>query len=267
VPQLAVVGNLSLDLVNGRPPRVGGAPFHAARALRVLGRPALILAKCAHEDRPTLLPPLIGLGLPVVWLGGASTAGFSFQYDGDRRAMTVDSLGDAWTPEDAREVGEARWVHVGALAQSDFPLETLAELSRRRRVSFDGQGLVRPPRTGPLELDDGFDRELLRHISVLKLAEEEAGVVVGGAPDEEGLSSLGVPEVLVTLGSQGSLLLADGRLQQIPAAPIEEEIDPTGAGDAFAAGYLVARSAGHAPAAAARRATSVVAGLLGRRLR
>jgi sugar/nucleoside kinase (ribokinase family) len=45
------------------------------------------------------------------------------------------------------------------------------------------------------------------------------------------------------------------------------EIDPTGAGDAFAAAYLVSRSTGHAPTAAARRATALVAGLLGRRLK
>jgi sugar/nucleoside kinase (ribokinase family) len=45
------------------------------------------------------------------------------------------------------------------------------------------------------------------------------------------------------------------------------EVDPTGAGDAFAAAYLASRATGHGPRAAARRATAVVAGLLGRRLR
>jgi sugar/nucleoside kinase (ribokinase family) len=267
VPQLAVVGNLSRDLVDGAPPQVGGAPFHAARALRVLGRPGLIAAKCARADRPTLLPPLIALGLPVVWLSGSSTAGFSLRYEGDRREMTVDALGDPWTPQDARQVGDVRWVHVGALAQSDFPPETLAELARGRRVSFDGQGLVRPERTGPLELDGGYDPEVLRHVSVLKLAEEEAHAVLGREPDEESLRSLGVPEVVVTRGSRGSLVLADGRLEPVAALPVAGRVDPTGAGDAFAAAYLVSRSSGHRPAAAARRATALVSGLLGRRLR
>jgi len=40
----------------------------------------------------------------------------------------------------------------------------------------------------------------------------------------------------------------------------------TGAGDSFLAAYLVSRSAGYAPVASARRATAVVAGLLGQRL-
>jgi sugar/nucleoside kinase (ribokinase family) len=263
VPALAVVGNLSRDLVDGGPPRVGGAPFWAARALRVLGSPAVVAVKCADADRRLLAPPLIALGLPVVWLGGSSTATFSFSYDGDRREMTVEELGDPWTPEDVGGL-TARWVHVGALARSDFPAETLAAIGGR--VSYDGQGLVRPDRTGPLELDADFDPEVLRHVDVLKLAEDEARVLVG-EPTEESLRSLGVPEVVVTLGSRGSVVLANGRLERVAAQPVSGEIDPTGAGDAFAAAYLVSRSGGHAPAAAARRATALVAGLLGRRLR
>jgi len=264
VRPLAVVGNLSRDLVDGSPPRAGGAPFHAARALRVLGRPALVGAKCAHSDRDSLLTPLVRLGLPVLWRGGSSTAAFSFRYEGDRRVMVVEALGDPWGLADLYGLERADWVHVGALARSDFPAKTLAELARDRRVSFDGQGLVRPERTGPLELDAAYDPEVLRHVSILKLAEEEARTLVG-EPDESALRSLGVPEVVVTLGSEGSLVLADGKLEKVPAQAAGE-VDPTGAGDAFSAVYLASRSSGHAPAAAARRATALVAGLLARRI-
>jgi sugar/nucleoside kinase (ribokinase family) len=266
VRPLAVVGNLSRDLVDGGPPRAGGAPFHAARALRVLGRPALVGAKCAHVDRDSLLTPLVRLGLPVLWRGGSSTATFAFRYEGDRRVMDVRALGDPWTAADLHGLERTDWVHVGALARSDFPAETLAQLGRERHVSLDGQGLARPERTGPLELDADYDPEVLRHVSILKLSEEEARAVVG-EPGEDALRSLGVPEVVVTLGSSGSLVLADGKLERVPARPVGGEVDPTGAGDAFAAAYLVSRSTGHAPAAAARRATALVAGLLGRRLR
>jgi sugar/nucleoside kinase (ribokinase family) len=265
VRPLAVVGNLSRDLVDGGPPRAGGAPFHAARALRILGRPALVGAKCADSDRDSLLTPLVRLGLPVLWRGGSSTATFAFRYEGDRRLMEVKALGDAWTTADLHGLERADWVHVGGLARSDFPAETLAALARDRRLSFDGQGLVRPARTGPLELDADYDPEVLQHVSILKLAEEEARTLVG-EPDEESLRSLGVPEVVVTLGSEGSLVLADGKLARVPARPVGGKVDPTGAGDAFSVVYLASRSTGHAPAAAARRATALVAGLLGRNL-
>jgi sugar/nucleoside kinase (ribokinase family) len=179
--------------------------------------------------------------------------------------MVVDALGPSWTPADLRGLERAGWVHVGALARSDFPAATLAALARDRRVSFDGQGLVRPDRTGPLELDAEYDPEVLRHVSVLKLAEDEARTLVG-EPTGEALRALGVPEVLVTLGSRGSLVFAEGLLVAVPARPLEGKVDPTGAGDAFSAAYLVSRATGYAPVAAARRATALVAGLLGRRL-
>jgi len=264
VRPLAVVGNLSRDLVDGEP-RAGGAPLHAARALRVLGRPSIVAVKSADADRRLLLPPLVRLGVPVLWRGGEVTSAFSFRYDGDRREMVVDALGPSWTPADLRGLERADWVHVGALARSDFPAATLAALARERRVSFDGQGLVRPDRTGPLELDADYDPEVLRHVSVLKLAEDEARTLVG-EPTGEALRALGVPEVLVTLGSRGSLVLAEGGLVAVPARPVEGKVDPTGAGDAFSAAYLVSRATGYAPVAAARRATALVAGLLGRRL-
>jgi sugar/nucleoside kinase (ribokinase family) len=266
VRPLAVVGNLSRDLVDGAAPRVGGPPFHAARALRVLAQPALVAAKCAEADRRLLVPPLVRLGLPVLWRAGDTTAAFSFRYEGDRREMNVDAIGPTWTRSDLYGLDRVEWVHVGALARTDFPAETLAALARGRRVSFDGQGLTRPARTGPLQLDGGYDPDVLRRVSILKLAEEEARVLVG-EPEEDALRSLGVPEVVVTLGSQGSLVLADGRLERVTAPPASGKVDPTGAGDAFAAAYLVSRATGHAPRAAARRATALVAGLLGRRLR
>ena len=256
---LAVVGNLSLDRVDGGEPRAGGAPFHAARALRLLGRPALVAAKAADRDRRLLLPPLVRFGLPVLWRGGDATAAFSFSYDGDRRSMVVDALGPAWSPDDLRGLERADWVHVGALARSDFPAATLAGLARGRHLGLDGQGLARPDRTGPLALDADYDPAVLRHVSVLKLAEEEAFALLGGT-DEDALRSLGVPEVVVTLGSRGSLVLAGGRLAPVPVRPVER--DPTGAGDAFLAAYLASRASGYAPVPSARRASAIVAALL-----
>ena len=250
---IALIGNLSRDVLPGTAPRVGGGSYHGARALQRLRVPARVVARCAVADKDALVPPLVRLGTPVRFVPGQSTATFSFSYEGDVRSMTIDALGDAWSPADLPELPSGRWVHVAPLARHEFPLETIAALAKRRRISLDGQGLVRAPRVGPLRLDGDFDRELLQHIWVLKLADEEAEVL--GDP-----AALGVREVVVTHGSRGSTVYCGGRAELVPARAFPG--DPTGAGDAFATAYVVARNAGFAPAAAARRATAVVAYLI-----
>ena len=244
---LAVVGNLSIDRIDGRLPRIGGGPYHAARALRLLAARGELVARCGDADRRVLLPRLATLGLPLQLLHGVSTTAFTFEYDGENRTMRLDAIGDAWTPRDARAVDRrVRWLHVAPLLRSDFPVETLAELARGRRLLLDAHGLVRRPQVGPLAMDGDFDPAILRHVTILKLADEEAEIV----------GEVDVPERLVTLGSNGAIVYAKGSETFVPARPLAR--DPTGAGDAFAAAYLVSRAAGHAPAASARRATSVV---------
>jgi sugar/nucleoside kinase (ribokinase family) len=252
---IALIGNLSRDLVPGRPPRAGGGPYHGARALQRLRVPATVIARCAERDREALVPPLVRLGTPAQYVHGRSTATFSFSYNGDLRTMAMDALGDVWQPADIPELPSGDWAHIAPLARGEFPVETIAALARRRRVSFDGQGLVRVPQVGPLQLNDDFDREILRHLWVLKLAEEEAAVL--GDP-----AALGVREVLVTHGSRGSTVYHAGKAEYVPAHPLAT--DPTGAGDAYATAYIVARSEGFAPVGAARRATAVVASMLSR---
>ena len=249
---IALLGNLSRDFLPGRPPHVGGGAYHGARALQRLRVPARIITRCATADRAALLPPIIRLGTPVRYVAGETTASFSISYEGDRRTMSVDALGDTWRPHDVPEL-RSRWIHIAALSRVEWPAATLAGLARRHRVSFDGQGLVRPAATGPLVLDGDFDRDLLRHIWVLKLADEEAAVVGD-------IDALRVKEVLVTHGSRGSTVYCGGAHEFVPAHAVDR--DPTGAGDAFMAAYIVGRNAGFAPVGAARRATAVVASLL-----
>jgi sugar/nucleoside kinase (ribokinase family) len=258
---VAVIGSLSLDFVDGGAPRIGGAPVYAARALRALGATAVIAAKCAAPDRHLLLPPLIRLGLPVRWQDSAVSAAFSFSYEREERRMAIEAIADPWQPAEALDcVGDARWVQVAPLSRADFPAETLAALARGRRLLLDGQGLARPARLGPLVLDAEYDPELLRFVSVLKLSSDEAELLVDGY-DERALGRLGVGEVVVTLGSRGCIVFADGVAELVRAHPVAAA-DPTGAGDAFAAGYVVAREGGAAPTAAARRAATLVSDLL-----
>ena len=58
------------------------------------------------------------------------------------------------------------------------------------------------------------------------------------------LANWGVKEVLLTLGSMGSVIYADGEFHEIPAYPPTEIVDATGCGDTYMAGYLYMRNKG-----------------------
>ena len=126
--------------------------------------------------------------------------------------MAIGDTGAPWTVADARAVGRADWVQVGALTRADFPADVLAALARDRRVALDGQALVRPPGPGPLVLDADFDPAVLEHVTALKLNEEEVEALGG----EERVAELGVPELLLTHGSTGGVVIARGVRERIP---------------------------------------------------
>jgi sugar/nucleoside kinase (ribokinase family) len=265
---VAVVGNLARDRIDGGPPQPGGCPFFAAHAFRMLGRDGRIVTRRAERDRELFEAPVRSLGLPVTVLPAVETAGFDHEYDGEKRTTTVTALGEPWQPSVVRELGDGvGWVHVAPLLRSDFPPETLVELARgKRSLSLDGQGLVREPRLGRLEQNADFDRAVLAPLSVLKLSEEEARIVAGGEFDAAAAASLGVREILVTLGSRGEDVWIDGRMTHLPTTPVLG-VETTGAGDAFMVAYAVARIDGASPLDAARSASALVGTMLAARKR
>jgi 2-dehydro-3-deoxygluconokinase len=107
------------------------------------------------------------------------------------------------------------------------------------RVSFDVNFRSKLWRT---EEAREFVEEILPHVYLLFAGDEEA-TVLWGRDDEalvRELAHRGPDEVVLKTGSTGSLALVDGEVLEHPAFTVAE-VDPVGAGDAFAAGYL----AGH----------------------
>lgn len=259
---IAALGNLARDIVAGAEPRPGGGVYYATRALARLGADAHAEASCSAEHRTALVPPLEAFGLPVTWHESSTTTEYSFHYEGDRRIMRQEAVGDPWTPEQAlTAAADAPWVDVCALTRTDFPPETLAALAADGRLLLvDLQGLVRTATIGPLHTDEHIG-DVLRHLEVLKLNDEEAETLVGSAEPDRMLA-LGVPEVILTLGSQGAWIVTPELVEHVPAVPVEGAVDPTGAGDTYSVTYLVQRARGAEPVEAARIAAATVSAFL-----
>src|SRR5437867_6156973 len=119
--------------------------------------------------------------------------------------------------------------------QPDLQMEVLEQVSNARLTVLDTMELwiitTRPQLT-----------EVIKRVDVLLMSEEEirqythcASIVAGVRQ----LLDMGLQYVVVKQGSYGALLFgADGTYFSAPTYPLEEVIDPTGAGDAFAGGFL-----------------------------
>jgi sugar/nucleoside kinase (ribokinase family) len=266
---VALVGNLSLDRVAGAAPRVGGAVHYGSLAAARIDADVRVAARCAVADRAVALEPVLATGLPVAWGPSDVTTSFAFHYEGERRVMAVTAVADPWRAADvagwaAATLQRATWVHVGALLRSDFDADTLAAIAASgAKLLVDAQGLVRLGRMGPLTRDADVGDRVLTTITALKLNESEARLLAGGVTRER-LRALGVPEVVLTLGSSGSLVVTAGTAERIAAEPVDVP-DPTGAGDTYALGYAVARAAGADPVEAGRSASMLVGDVLAAR--
>jgi len=271
MPRAAIIGNLVLDVVAGAAERPGGAVWYCARALAAIDpRADVVLAcRCAAADHEALVPWLEEFGFPVHWRPAQRTTRFSFHYEGNRRIMSIDEIAEPWSAADVdgwvgEAIGAAAWVVVGGLTRVDFPLEALAALTARgHRLVLDAHALVRHGEVGPLVTDGAVDRAALGHITALKLNDEEAEQLCGGT-HEAALRTLGIPEVILTLGSEGALIVSGNATAHVDAVPVEGDVDPTGAGDSFLLAYGHARVNGAGPAEAGRIASRFVSTMITR---
>ena len=83
-------------------------------------------------------------------------------------------------------------------------------------------------------------------VDLLFANEVEALQLTGASALGEALAMLAekVPTLVITRGAEGALALDRGEGIEVPAAPVRQVVDTTGAGDLFTAGFLVARARG-----------------------
>jgi sugar/nucleoside kinase (ribokinase family) len=110
----------------------------------------------------------------------------------------------------------------------------LDQVESRRLVGMDSMNLW--IETTPSEL-----RDVLQRVQVVKIDDSEARELAGTFNLRKAagaIQSLGPETLIATRGSHGAMLFTGDGMFSAPAYPLEEERDPTGAGDSFAGGFF-----------------------------
>ena len=231
MPRLLALGHVSRDR-RACGDVLGGSVAYGALAARRLGWEAAILTSAGPDFEPERELP----GIPVFLRRSSATTRFVNEYDEDgerhqvvtARADDVDlaALPDEWADPDVLLLGPLVGELAGVAATS-LAAGCVGAIAQGYVRALDASGEVTAKEWARPERD-------LPGVHVLFLSERDL-------PDAEARARellAHVPMVALTRGWRGLTLLTRQGVHEVPSLP-RPEVDPTGAGDVFAAGFLV----------------------------
>jgi sugar/nucleoside kinase (ribokinase family) len=229
-PEFVAVGHITLDRF-GDTVRPGGAALYAAVAAHRLGLSAGILTSHADDFPLEIIPPQI----EVVSLPAEATTTFAYEPRAVPRAMTVPALarrlGPGDVPEDWLDAPLVLLAPVAAeidpLLATAFTGPTLAVAAQGWLRAIEPAGAVTSAAWTPPEF-------LLGRLQAIFLSTED----VAGQEEAAVEWFDRVPIGVLTAGPLGALLFVNGERYEVAPRPTEE-VDATGAGDVFAAHFLI----------------------------
>lgn len=263
---ICCIGHITKDKIvtpNRTVYMAGGTSFYFSYAINQLPKDisySLVTAMDPTEKEP--VEKMLEAGIDVTLNPSRNTVFFENIYgeNQNERKQRVLAKADPFTIEHLKDV-EAKVFHLGTLLSDDFSADVVEFLSTKGRVSIDVQGYLREVRDEKVYPIDWKDKlKVLKHTYYIKVNEIEMETVTGLKNPREAaklLHSWGVTEVIITLGSEGSLVYVDDTFYEIPAYAPHEVVDATGCGDTYSAGYLYKRLQGANPTEAGKFAAAM----------
>ena len=227
----------------------GGTSFYFAHAIKHLNANDFLLVTALADTDMGIVEDIRKEGISVKALHSTHSVCFENIYgeNQNERTQRVTAKADPFTVEGLKDT-DARIIHLGSLLADDFSLEVIKFLSGKGLLSVDVQGFLRKVENEKVLAVDWPEKDAaLKYIHILKANAHETEVLTGCKNPREAalkLANWGVKEVLLTLGSMGSVIYADGEFHEIPAYLPTEIVDATGCGDTYMAGYLYMRNKG-----------------------
>lgn len=228
----------------------GGTSFYMAWGMNHLPKKTSfqLVTKVAEEDMAEV-ERMRQAGIDVVCHKSRKTVYFENKYgeNSNNRTQRVLAKADPFVLDEVRNL-DAKIFHLGTLLDDDFSPDVVKYLSTKGLISIDVQGYLREVRGESVHAINWKDMdELLSCTDILKLNEHEMEVITSYKNPRTvalALGEYGVKEIIITLGSYGSLIYAEGKFYEIPAYEPEILVDATGSGDTYSTGYLYCRSQG-----------------------
>jgi sugar/nucleoside kinase (ribokinase family) len=239
---LVVVGSVAFDSIEAR----------GVKKDQVLGGSASFFSTAASYFTPVKLVAVVGEDFPEnelkffekrgITLDGLTRArGKTFHWSGKytddlAHRTTLDTQLNVFAdfkPQLPEAWRSAEFLFLGNIHPS-LQLEVLEQVRRPRLVAMDTMNFWIEGQLDAL-------KQVLKRVDLLVINDEEARQLAGehNLPRAaRAIRALGAKTVIVKRGDSGALLFHENGIFAAPAYPLEEVVDPTGAGDTFAGGFI-----------------------------
>jgi len=239
---LLVVGSVALDSIytpfGSTADALGGSAVYFSVAASIL-HPVQVVGVVGNDYPVAELEALAPRGID--WSGVERAEGESFRwkgkysYDLQSRETLETRLGvfaqfQPKLPQRARDCG---YVFLGNI-DPELQLLVLEQVRKPKLVVCDTMNYWIQGKKDVL-------LHLLRQVDILMVNDGEARELSGDWNIHRAgrwILQHGPSRVVIKQGEHGALMLEEGRAFYVPAFPLEEVFDPTGAGDAFAGGFM-----------------------------
>lgn len=239
---LLVVGSVALDSIftpfGSTADALGGSAVHFAVAASLL-HPVRVVGVVGDDYPMHELEGLANRGID--WSGVEHAAGESFRwkgkysYDLQSRETLETRLGvfANFAPKLPAGAHDAKFVFLGNI-DPVLQLGVLEQVKAPIFCACDTMNYwIQSKRDDLLKL--------LKRVDMLMVNDSEARELSGDWNIHRAgrwILDQGPKRVVIKQGEYGALLIEPGRSFHVPAYPLEEVFDPTGAGDAFAGGFM-----------------------------
>ena len=242
--KLLVVGSVAFDAIEtpfGKTDKIlGGAATYISIASSILGVKSGIVSVVGGDFPQADLDMLSGRGVNIEGIEiikEGKTFFWSGKYHNDLNSrdtlVTEVNVLENFDPKIPESMQDAEILLLGNL-HPGVQLSVLEKMNNRPKlVILD---------TMNFWMDSALDilLQMIAKTDVISINDEEARQLSGEyslVKAAQKIHEMGPQFVIIKKGEHGALLFHDGKIFAIPALPLEEVYDPTGAGDTFAGGF------------------------------
>ena len=228
---------------------MGGIPYYEAHVLRSLGIEVEVFITYGKSDEQWVLENFQNIKVHSIYVEKTLENKIFYSKNEPDHRHVPESIYDAGVilPEEKliNELRSFDYIVLGPLYYTNIPYEFFEKLKDKNLI-FGNFGLFTYYEGGKMVWKNPESlARVAPFLQYLFLDEKEIKFGAGKDTLEESAQyflSLGVKNVIVTEGSRGSMIFTPDRVYKIRAFPVKEIVDPTGAGDTYAAGYITALS-------------------------